>query len=94
MDALERINQLDRLYTGGRVRNIEEVASVECLLDILLLLHDECGQSTQRRERNFSEFVELSKYVCVLLHGCRAGLAPWGWRNAESISGVREMVCE
>ena len=75
MTALERITQLDELYTGGRVRNVEEVASVECLLDILLLLHEECGQSTQRRERNFSEFLELSKYVCMRLEGCRAGLA-------------------
>lgn len=57
---------MDELYTNGRVRNVGEVVSVECLLDMLLLLHDECSESTQRREKNFSAFVEVSKCDCML----------------------------
>ncbi|XP_062523629.1 serine/threonine-protein kinase MRCK alpha-like [Corticium candelabrum] len=71
MAALERISELDELYTNGRARNVNEVVSIECLLDMLLLLHEECCESTQRRERNFSEFVSLMRAVVERIHALR-----------------------
>eukprot|EP00118_Oscarella_pearsei_P005120 m.23006 g.23006 ORF g.23006 m.23006 type:complete len:1798 (+) comp28431_c0_seq1:171-5564(+) len=58
MDAQERISQLERLYLRGCVESNGQMASIESLLDVLLVLHDECAQSTLCREKNFAEFVE------------------------------------
>ena len=35
--------------------------SIETLHDLLLLLHDECAESTLCREKNFADFVETRK---------------------------------
>ena len=43
--------------TGGQARSF----STETLLDILVVLFDECQASSLRREKTVSEFIELGK---------------------------------
>ena len=62
-DAKERLRELERLYLQGVVGNEGRVLSVESLLDILVVLYDECCSSTLRREKNVSEFVEYGEWV-------------------------------
>lgn len=40
--------------------------SVETLLDCLIVLYDECQNSSLRREKTVSEFIELSKLEVVV----------------------------
>lgn len=57
--ALERLKQLEALFSCGSSE--KGSYSVETLLDVLLLLYDECCNSTLRRDKNVSEFIELGK---------------------------------
>jgi serine/threonine-protein kinase MRCK len=61
MQALERLRQLEVLYTNGAACSGGQAFSVETLLDILIVLYDECCSSTLRREKSVSEFVEFGK---------------------------------
>jgi serine/threonine-protein kinase MRCK len=57
--AEERLKQLESLFShGGKEKGSY---SVETLLDVLLLLYDECCNSTLRRDKNVSEFIEHGK---------------------------------
>lgn len=57
--AEERLKQLEHLFSyGGKLKGS---FSTEALLDILLLLYDECCNSTLRRDKNVSEFIEHGK---------------------------------
>ena len=60
--AEERLKSLEQLYLRGAVHSNGKAFSIETLLDVLLVLHDECCNSTLRREKNISEFVEFGKY--------------------------------
>ncbi|XP_065831916.1 serine/threonine-protein kinase MRCK beta-like, partial [Oscarella lobularis] len=53
---------LERLYLSGCVQSSGAV-SIETLHDLLLLLHDECAESTLCREKNFADFVETLRPV-------------------------------
>lgn len=57
--ALERLKQLEALFSYGSSE--KGSFSVETLLDVLLLLYDECCNSTLRRDKNVSEFIEHGK---------------------------------
>ncbi|XP_031559571.1 serine/threonine-protein kinase MRCK alpha-like isoform X2 [Actinia tenebrosa] len=59
----ERLKQLDQLFTYGSSENGSY--SLETLLDVLLLLYDECCNSTLRRDKNISEFIEYVKPVAT-----------------------------
>lgn len=60
MSVAERLKELERIYvTGGH----EEAFSIETLLDVLLVLFDECCNSTLRREKNISDFVEFARPI-------------------------------
>ena len=48
--------------TGGQARSF----STETLLDILVVLFDECQASSLRREKTVSEFIELGKKLQIL----------------------------
>lgn len=39
----------------------EECFSVESLIDIMICLYDECANSTLRKEKQISQFVEFGK---------------------------------
>ncbi|XP_070576625.1 serine/threonine-protein kinase MRCK alpha-like isoform X2 [Ptychodera flava] len=63
MAAEHRIKQLDRLYLHGVQESNGQALSLECLLDILVVLYDECCNSTLRREKCISDFVEWAKPI-------------------------------
>jgi hypothetical protein len=62
MQAKERLKKLEQLYTNGVALSGGQAFSVETLLDILVVLYDECCSSTLRREKSVSEFVEFGEY--------------------------------
>lgn len=45
------------------------ILSVESLLDCLIVLFDECQNSSLRREKTVSEFLELRKYSTTFVQG-------------------------
>lgn len=57
--AEERLKQLENLFSHGSKE--KGSYSIETLLDVLLLLYDECCNSTLRRDKNVSEFIEHGK---------------------------------
>ncbi|XP_078673567.1 serine/threonine-protein kinase MRCK alpha-like isoform X6 [Branchiostoma floridae x Branchiostoma belcheri] len=61
--AEERLRRLEDLFSNGPKEG--ESLSIESLLDILLVLYDECCGSTLRREKSVSEFVEWAKPVAA-----------------------------
>lgn len=75
MSAEERLRKLSNLYVGGIQNSNGQALSVETLLDALVVLYDECCNSTLRREKNISEFVDFGKgkyslfntKLCVML---------------------------
>ena len=56
-----RIKELENLFIGGRVPGGCSL-SVETLIDVLLVLYDECVNSSLRREKTVSDFVEHGMY--------------------------------
>jgi len=65
MQALDRLRCLEELFLNGVVHSDGQAFSVETLLDILIVLYDECCSSTLRREKSVSEFVKFGKfYTC------------------------------
>ena len=54
--AEERLKQLQSLFSKEKGSY-----SIETLLDALLVLYDECCNSTLRRDRNVREFIEHGK---------------------------------
>lgn len=68
MQARDRLQKLEQLYTNGVALSDGQAFSVETLLDILVVLYDECCSSTLRREKSVSEFVEFGKFYfyCII----------------------------
>lgn len=62
MQAKERLQKLEQLYLSGVQQSANQAFSIETLLDILIVLYDECCSSTLRREKSVSEFVEFGMY--------------------------------
>ena len=60
--AKERLKRLEQLYLGGVQESSKQAVSLETLLDVLVVLYDECCGSTLRREKSVTEFVELGEY--------------------------------
>lgn len=60
-----RLRQLESLFLGGPIQGQGQCFSIETLLDILLVLYDECCNSSLRREKTVSEFIEFGKFVVV-----------------------------
>lgn len=50
---------------GGEDENFPhgKAISVETLLDALLLLYDECSNSSLRREKTVSDFIKIGKRI-------------------------------
>ena len=65
--AIERLQQLEALFLGGPIMssattNSEaKCFSTETLLDVLMVLYNECCNSSLRKEKTVSEFIELGK---------------------------------
>nr|XP_058949041.1 serine/threonine-protein kinase MRCK alpha-like isoform X2 [Pocillopora verrucosa] len=67
--AEERLKQLENVFSyGGKEKGS---FSTETLLDILLLLYDECCNSTLRRDKNISEFIENVKPIATKIKTLR-----------------------
>ncbi|XP_048579226.1 serine/threonine-protein kinase MRCK alpha isoform X3 [Nematostella vectensis] len=58
-----RLKQLEQWFSFGSKE--KGSYSIETFLDILLLLYDECCNSTLRRDKNISEFIENVKPVAT-----------------------------
>lgn len=65
----QRIRQLEAMFLDRRAGR--HSLSVETLLDILLLLYDECCNSSLRREKAISDFIEYVKPVASALKRLR-----------------------
>jgi len=58
----ERLQELETLFTEGpESANQAKAFSTETLLDILLLLYNECCNSSLRKEKTVTDFIELGK---------------------------------
>ena len=69
--AEARLKRLEQLYLSGVQDSRGASLSLESLLDVLVLLHDECSQSTLRREKSVTNFLEWGTYAqklerCIL----------------------------
>ena len=53
------------LLQGRDIANKDKSFSVETLMDLLLVLYDECCSSNIKRERTVVEFVETGVCVCI-----------------------------
>lgn len=60
-----RLRQLEALFLGGPIQGQGKCFSIETLLDVLLVLFDECNNSSLRREKTVSDFIEFGKYIIL-----------------------------
>ena len=67
--ALERLRELEALFLGGPLMSTNEAKcfSTETLLDVLMVLYNECCNSSLRKEKTVSEFIELGKKFVMFL---------------------------
>lgn len=58
-----KLCQLERLFIGGSTQGgrASHIVSIETLIDVLLVLYDECCNSSLRREKTVSDFIEFGK---------------------------------
>ncbi|KAK6622910.1 hypothetical protein RUM43_008761 [Polyplax serrata] len=67
----KRLQHLEALFLGGPIQGQGQCFSLETLLDILLVLYDECCNSSLRREKAVSDFIEFVKPVAACLKNFR-----------------------
>lgn len=67
----ERLRELEALFLGGPIQGKGRVFSIETLLDVLLVLYDECCNSSLRREKTVSDFIEFVKPVATCVKSLR-----------------------
>lgn len=60
MTPSERLRTLEKIFSGGTQ---DAALSTETLLDVFLVLYDECSSSSLRRDKNIAEFIETGEYV-------------------------------
>ncbi|XP_043243359.1 serine/threonine-protein kinase Genghis Khan-like isoform X2 [Amphibalanus amphitrite] len=58
-----RLRQLEQLVLAGAGRSDGLMFSAETLLDVLVVLFDECSNSSLRREKTVSDFIEFARPV-------------------------------
>ena len=68
--AIERMRDLEALFLGGPLISSNEAKcfSTETLLDILMVLYNECCNSSLRKEKTVSEFIELGKLIVLVYY--------------------------
>ncbi|XP_065311097.1 serine/threonine-protein kinase Genghis Khan isoform X1 [Dermacentor albipictus] len=59
----DRIRELEQMFLGGPVLVSGKAFTVEGLLDVLIVLYDECCNSSLRKEKTMTNFVEYVKPV-------------------------------
>ena len=66
--CFESLRLLEALFLGGPISAHEaKCFSTETLLDVLLVLFSECNQSSLRKEKTVTEFIDLGTYVLKIL---------------------------
>ncbi|XP_022905232.1 serine/threonine-protein kinase Genghis Khan isoform X2 [Onthophagus taurus] len=71
MPGEKRLRQLEALFLGGPVQGRGQSLSIETLIDVLLVLYDECCNSSLRREKTVSDFIEFVKPVATCIKSLR-----------------------
>ncbi|KAG5886020.1 hypothetical protein JTB14_023661 [Gonioctena quinquepunctata] len=66
-----RLKQLELLFLGGPIVAKSQSFSIETLIDILLVLYDECCNSSLRKEKTVSDFIEYVKPVATTVKTLR-----------------------
>ncbi|XP_019870807.1 serine/threonine-protein kinase Genghis Khan isoform X2 [Aethina tumida] len=66
-----RLRQLEGMVLGGPTVARDKGLSIETLLDILLVLYDECCNSSLRREKTVSDFIEFVKPIATTVKNLR-----------------------
>lgn len=61
MSVQERTHILDQLFLGGPIRSSGLSLSIETLIDVLVVLYDECSSSSLRKEKTLSNFIQFGK---------------------------------
>lgn len=58
-----KLHRLEGLFIGGSAQDgrAGHTISIETLIDVLLVLYDECCNSSLRREKTVSDFIEFGK---------------------------------
>lgn len=59
----ERIRELEQMFLGGPVLGSGKAFTVEGLIDVLVVLYDECCNSSLRKEKTMTNFIEYVKPV-------------------------------
>ena len=59
MNPTERLKTLEKIFSEGAQ---DTALSTEALLDVFLVLYDECSSSSLRKDKNIAEFVETGEY--------------------------------
>lgn len=59
----DRIRELEQMFLGGPVLVSGKAFTVEGLLDVLIVLYDECCNSSLRKEKTMTNFIEYVKPV-------------------------------
>ncbi|XP_025830500.1 serine/threonine-protein kinase Genghis Khan isoform X3 [Agrilus planipennis] len=67
----QRLRQLEALFLGGPIQAKGQSFSIETLIDVLLVLYDECCNSSLRREKTVSDFIEFAKPVASSIKSLR-----------------------
>ena len=64
LTAFDRLRELEALFLGGPLVSVNEAKcfSTETLLDVLMVLYNECCNSSLRKEKTVSDFIELGKF--------------------------------
>ncbi|XP_044767171.1 serine/threonine-protein kinase Genghis Khan isoform X2 [Coccinella septempunctata] len=66
-----RLRQLEAMFLGGPVVAKGQSFSIETLLDILVVLYDECCNSSLRKEKTVSNFIEFVKPIATSVKSLR-----------------------
>ena len=66
--GIERLSELESLFrVGPESAHESKTFSTETLLDVLLVLFNECANSSLRKEKTVTDFIELGKTRILLL---------------------------
>lgn len=67
-----RLRQLEGLFIGGPGQGgrVGHTISIETLIDVLLVLYDECCNSSLRREKTVSDFIEFGMHSFLSVQLC------------------------
>ncbi|XP_026324420.1 serine/threonine-protein kinase Genghis Khan [Hyposmocoma kahamanoa] len=69
--GIKRLKQIEQMFIARRLHPRGNGLSVETLLDVLLVLYDECCNSSLRREKAVADFIQYVKPVAVALKRLR-----------------------